>query len=84
MGPKLHAVRGRLAGIAQRRFFKTYGSLSSVPTGELEVLAGFLKESANVPGPSQAGLVGPVVMAELARRNRAKRDGCRRPEGTAR
>jgi hypothetical protein len=84
MGPRLRAFRGRLAGITQRRFFKTYTSLSSVPTGELEVLAGFLKESTNIPGPSQAGLVGPVVMAELARRSGAKHDGRPRPGGPAR
>lgn len=84
MGPKFSAVIGRLAGIAQRRVFKSYSSLSAVPTGELEVLAGFLRGSGNAPGPNQAGLVGPVVMAELARRNGEDHERRRRPEGPAR
>lgn len=79
MGPKLHPLRSRLAGIAQRRVFKSYSSLSSVPTGELEVLAGLLKTSTNIPGPNHSGLVGPVVLAELARRNGADHRGRRRP-----
>lgn len=83
MGPKLNAVIGRLAGIAQRRVFKSYPSLSAVPTGELEVLAGLVKNSGNAPGPDHAGLVAPVVMAELARRTMAELEG-RRPEGPAR
>lgn len=72
MDPKLHAVRGRLAGVAERRVFKSYSSLSSVPTDELETLAGLLQTSANTPGPNHSGLVGPVVMAELERRKGAE------------
>jgi hypothetical protein len=69
--------RGRLAGIAERRIFKSYASLSSVPTDELKALADILKDHSSIPGQNHAGVVGPVVMAELARRNGA--DCQRRP-----
>ena len=61
--------RGRLAGIAERRIVKSYASLASVPTDELEALAGLLKDHSRIPGPNHAGMVGPAVIAELARRN---------------
>ena len=83
MGPKIHGVRGRFAGIAERRVFKSYSSLSSVPTDELEALAGFLTSSGNTPGPNHSGLVRPVVMAELARRKEAGHKGRRRPDAPA-
>ncbi|ABK05201.1 hypothetical protein Arth_3826 [Arthrobacter sp. FB24] len=79
MRRKLHADRSRHAGIAERRVIKAYASLSAVPTGELEALAGLLRDCENTPGPNHAGLVGPVVMAELARRNQAAREGRSRP-----
>jgi len=74
------ARRGRRAGLAERRVFKSYASLSSVPTDELEVLAGFVRNSATNSGPNHAGLVGPVVMAELARRSRAECHGGPHPD----
>lgn len=80
----MNANSGRLAGIAERRIFKSYDSLSSVPTGELEALACLLRNGDNKPGPNHAGLVGPVVMAELARRNGAECRGRSRPDGPAR
>lgn len=83
MRRKLHADRGRHAGIAERRVIKAYASLSAVPTGELEALAGLLRNSGNTPGPNHAGLVGPVVMAELARRNQPEREGRSRPDNPA-
>ncbi|WP_028270918.1 MULTISPECIES: hypothetical protein [Arthrobacter] len=71
---------GRLAGIAERRIFKSYASLSSVPTGELEALACLLRNGDNTPGPNHAGLVWPVVLAELARRNGAEHRRHSRPD----
>jgi hypothetical protein len=80
----VNSGRGRLAGIEERRIFRSYASLSCVPTDELEALADLLKNHSGVPGPNHAGVVGPVVMAELTRRNGAE---CRRrphPDGSGR
>jgi len=65
----MNAHRDRLAGIAERRVFKSYASLSAVPTDELQALVDLLKNHSSTPGPNHAGLVGPAVTAELARRN---------------
>lgn len=65
----MNGHQGRRAGIAERRVFKSYTSLSSVPTDELHALADLLSNTSGAPGPNHAGLVRPVVMAELARRN---------------
>ena len=78
----MNAGRGRLAGIAERRIFRSFDSLRSVPTDELEALADLLKNHCSTPGPNPAGVVRPVVMAELARRGGT---GCQRrplPEGS--
>jgi hypothetical protein len=66
----MNAQRGRFAGIAERRVFKSYASLSAVPTDELQALVDLLKNHSNTPGPNHAGLVGPAITAELARRDR--------------
>jgi hypothetical protein len=76
----MNAPRSRIAGMAERRIFKSYASLSAVPTDELQALVDLLRDPSGNPGPNHAGLVSPAVMAELARRNGAACRGRHRPD----
>ncbi len=76
----MNAPRSRVSGMAERRIFKSYASLSTAPTDELQALVDLLRNHSGNPGPNHAGLVSPAVMAELARRNGADCHGRPRPD----
>ena len=57
----------RHAGIAEKRFFTSYGSLAAVPIDELQALLAALPAGAG-PGIDSAAALRSAIDQELARR----------------